>query len=107
MARKRKPRKQVETLTHPEESRRNIPTSEMESLVSEQDKSRFESPTNAATATWTRSWCGVARTSRIGQTSLWQAPPLYIPGEGAPQGFDRRPAPREPGEGAGGRSRNF
>jgi len=38
VARKRKPNKQVETLTHPEESRRNIPTSEMESLVPEQDK---------------------------------------------------------------------
>ena len=38
MARKRKPRKQVETLTHTEESRRNIPTSELESLVSAEDK---------------------------------------------------------------------
>ncbi|MCY3604698.1 MAG: site-specific DNA-methyltransferase [Gammaproteobacteria bacterium] len=38
MARKRKPSKQVETFTHPEESRRNIPTSELESLVSEKEK---------------------------------------------------------------------
>ena len=38
MARKRKPRKRIETLTHQEESRRNIPTSELESLVSEEDK---------------------------------------------------------------------
>ena len=38
MKRKRRLKKQVETLTHVEESRRNIPTSELESLVSEQDK---------------------------------------------------------------------
>ena len=38
MARKRKPRKKIETLMHQEESRRNIPTSELEPLVSEDDK---------------------------------------------------------------------
>ncbi|MCY4259563.1 MAG: hypothetical protein OXC91_04790, partial [Rhodobacteraceae bacterium] len=35
----KKSTKQVETLTHQEESRRNIPTAELESVMAEDDKS--------------------------------------------------------------------
>ena len=78
MARKRKPRKQVETLTHPEESRRNIPTSELESLVSEQDKS----PLRIAYERRNRDldpqlvWRG--KDQQDWSDLVVQAPPLYI-----------------------------
>ena len=78
MARKRKPRKQVETLTHTEESRRNIPTSELESLVSEEDKT----PIRIAYERRNRDldpqlvWRGKDR--QDWSDLVVQAPPLYI-----------------------------
>ena len=78
MARKRKANKQVETLTHPEESRRNIPTSELESLVSEQDKT----PLRIAYERRNRDldpqlvWRG--KDEQDWSDLVVQAPPLYI-----------------------------
>ena len=78
MARKRKPRKQVETLTHPDESRRNIPTSELESLVSEEDKT----PLRIAYERRNRDldpqlvWRG--KDEQDWSDLVVQAPPLYI-----------------------------
>ena len=78
MARKRKPNKQVETLTHPEESRRNIPTSELESLVSEQDRT----PLRIAYERRNRDldpqlvWRG--KDEQDWSDLVVQAPPLYI-----------------------------
>ena len=77
MARKRKP-KQVETLTHPEESRRNIPTSELESLVSERDRT----PLRIAYGRRNRDldpqlvWRG--KDEQDWSDLMVQAPPLYI-----------------------------
>ena len=78
MARKRKPKKQVETLTHAEESRRNIPTSELESLVSEQDRT----PLRIAYERRNRDldpqlvWRG--KDAQDWSDLVVQAPPLYI-----------------------------
>ena len=78
MARKRKPRKKVETLTHTEESRRNIPTSELESLVSAEDKT----PVRIAYERRNRDldpqlvWRG--KDQQDWSDLVVQAPPLYI-----------------------------
>ena len=78
MARKRKSAKQVETLTHQEESRRNIPTSELEPLVSEQDKT----PLRIAYKRRNRDldpqlvWRG--KDDQDWSDLVVQAPPLYI-----------------------------
>ena len=78
MARNRKPRKKIETLMHPEESRRNIPTSELEPLVSEEDKS----PLRIAYERRNRDldpqlvWRG--KDEQDWSDLVVQAPPLYI-----------------------------
>ncbi len=78
MARKRKPRKKIETLMHQEESRRNIPTSELEPLVSEDDKT----PLRVAYERRNRDldpqlvWRG--KDDQDWSDLVVQAPPLYI-----------------------------
>ena len=78
MARKRKPRKKIETLMHQEESRRNIPTSELEPLVSEEDKT----PLRIAYERRNRDldpqlvWRG--KDEQDWSDLVVQAPPLYI-----------------------------
>ena len=78
MARKPKPKKQVEALTHPEESRRNIPTSELEPLVAEGDKT----PLRVAYERRNRDldpqlvWRG--KDEQDWSDFVVQAPPLYI-----------------------------
>ena len=78
MARRRRPNKKVEALMHSEESRRNIPTSELESLVSEQDKT----PLRVAYEHRNRDldpqlvWRGKDEQDR--SDLVVQAPPLYI-----------------------------
>ena len=78
MARKRRSRKQIETLIHPDDSRRNIPTSELESLVSEEDKS----PLRIAYERRNRDldpqlvWRG--KDEQDWSDLVVQAPPLYI-----------------------------
>ncbi len=78
MARKRKPRKKIETLMHQEESRRNIPTSELEPLVSEDDKT----PLRIAYERRNRDldpqlvWRG--KDEQDWSDLVVQAPPLYI-----------------------------
>ena len=78
MARKPKPKKQVEALTHPEESRRNIPTSELQSLVAEGDKT----PLRIAYERRNRDldpqlvWRG--KDEQDWSDLVVQAPPLYI-----------------------------
>ena len=65
--RKPKPKKIVETLTHEEASRKNIPTAEYQSVMrAEEHVARSAWPMSAATATSTRNWSGAARTSRTG-----------------------------------------
>ena len=60
-------KKTVETLTHEEASRKNIPTAEFQSVMRKEEQSPDPRRiTNAATATWTRNWSGAARTSRTG-----------------------------------------
>ena len=68
-AKKSKSGKSVETLRHEDASRTNIPTAEYQSMVRDR-RSRSPSawPTRGATATWTRSWYGAARTSRTSRT---------------------------------------
>ena len=78
MARNRKPRKKIETLMHQEESRRNIPTSELEPLVSEEDKT----PLRIAYERRNRDldpqlvWRG--KDEQDSSDLVVQAPPLYI-----------------------------
>ncbi len=78
MAGKRKPGKQVEALTHSGESRRNIPTSELESLVREKDKT----PLRIAYERRNRDldpqlvWRG--KDEQDWADLVVQAPPLYI-----------------------------
>ncbi|MDE0678827.1 MAG: site-specific DNA-methyltransferase [Gammaproteobacteria bacterium] len=78
MVRKRKRGKQIETLTHSEESRRNIPTSELESLVRDQDKT----PLRIAYERRNRDldpqlvWRG--KDEQDWSDLVVQAPPLYI-----------------------------
>ena len=71
MARPRtKTPKSVETLTHDEDKRKNIPTAEYQSVLRDDGaERRSASPTSGATATSTRSSSGAARTSRTGATS--------------------------------------
>ena len=59
-------KKTVETLTHEEASRKNIPTAEFQSVMHKEEQSPIRSHTSAATAIWTRNWSGAARTSRTG-----------------------------------------
>ena len=63
-------RKTVETLTHDEAKRKNIPTAEYQSVLKQEEQEPDRAwPTSAATATSTRNWSGAARTSRTGATS--------------------------------------
>ena len=87
MARMPKPRfKEIESLTHDEAKRRNIPTAEMQSLYEREPAAApvtlsYPRATplepgreaRAQPATSTRSWSGAARTSRTGRTS-WSTP---------------------------------
>jgi hypothetical protein len=57
----------IEALRH-KDKRRNIPTAELEPVMDERDKTRSGWPMSGATATWTRSSSGAARTSRTGPT---------------------------------------
>ena len=78
MARKRKAKKKVETLTHSEDSRLNIPTAELESVMSEGDKS----PLRVAYERRNRDldpqlvWRG--KDEQDDADLIVQAPPLYI-----------------------------
>ena len=78
MARKRRAKKQVEALTHGEESRLNIPTAELESVMSEGDKS----PLHIAYERRNRDldpqlvWSG--KDEQNDADLIVQAPPLYI-----------------------------
>ena len=47
--------KTVETITHEDASRRNLPSAEHQPLMQEEEQSLCASPMNGATATWTRS----------------------------------------------------
>ena len=78
MARKRKPNKQVETLTHPEESRRNIPTSELESLVSEQDKTPLRIAYERRNLDLDPQLVWRGKDDQDWSDLVVQAPPLYI-----------------------------
>ena len=62
--------KTVETLTHEEASRKNIPTAEFQSVM-RTGRANPDSQwlMSAATATWTRNWSGAVRTSRTGR--IW------------------------------------
>ena len=77
MARKRKP-KQVETLTHPEESRRNIPTSELESLVSEQDRTALRIAYERRNRDLDPQLVWRGKDEQDWSDFVVQAPPLYI-----------------------------
>ena len=70
---KRKQTKNVETLTHDEASRKNLPTAEYQSVMEKADQSHVQVAYGDATAISTRSSYGVARTSRTGPTS-WSRP---------------------------------
>ena len=67
-----KPRKQVETLTHDEASRKNIPTVDCNGGWKGRGRNRAMSPTGAATATWVRSASGAARTNTL--RMIWSTP---------------------------------
>ena len=71
MAKKAKPTaKTVETLTHDEAKRKNIPTAEYQSVLQkERAEPDARRATSAATATSTRSSSGAARMSRTGAIS--------------------------------------
>ncbi len=78
MARKPKPKKDVEALTHREDSRRNIPTAELESVMGDDDKS----PVRVAFERRNRDldpqlvWRG--KDEQMDDGLVVQAPPLYI-----------------------------
>ena len=78
MARKPKPKKDVEALTHREDSRRNIPTAELESVMADDDKS----PVRVAFERRNRDldpqlvWRG--KDDQMDEDLVVQAPPLYI-----------------------------
>ena len=61
--------KSVETVTHDEATRRNIPTAEYRSIM-EREIAAPVTLKYPATPTWTRNWSGAARTSRTGP-SWW------------------------------------
>ena len=78
MARRRKAKKEVEALTHDEESRRNIPTAELESVMADGDRD----PIRVAYQRRNRDldpqlvWRG--KDEQVESDLVVQAPPLYI-----------------------------
>ena len=99
-AKKSKSGKSVETLRHEEASRTNIPTAEYQSMVRQEE----QSPIRVAYERRNRDldpqlvWRG--KDEQDESDLVVNAPPSLYPGEGTPQGADRRPdAPvqREPG----------
>ena len=77
MAKKTDSKLTVETLTHEEATRKNIPTAEYQSVMQKDDQAPVAAdwPTKSrpATATWTRNWSGAARTNRTGP--IWWCRP--------------------------------
>ncbi len=92
MAKKTNAAKTVETLKHDEATsgRTSRPPS-IQSVLEPRSSSPMQLRYRAQHATSTRSSSGAARTSRTGATSSSSAAALH-PGEGPPQGADRRPA---------------
>ena len=95
MARRPKRKKDIEILTHDDEARRNIPTAEFESVMSDDDKS----PVRVAYERRNRDldpqlvWRG--KDDQDESDLVVEAPPLSYPGEDPPQGADRRFAAAE------------
>ena len=104
MARRRRAKKEVEALTHDEESRRNIPTAELESVMADGDRD----PIRVAYQRRNRDldpqlvWRGKDEQDEADLAGTGTA--ALHPGEGPPQSVDRRSEPREPGESGGGRT---
>ncbi len=67
---KKTTRKVVETLTHDEASRKNIPTAEYQSVMEKEDQSPIRIAYERRNPIWTRNWYGAVRMSRTGPTSL-------------------------------------
>ena len=68
MANKRSREKDVQSYSHDEASRLNIPTAEHQPVMADEDKTPIQVSTGGATAIWIPSSCGTARTSKTGQT---------------------------------------
>ncbi|MCK7502969.1 MAG: hypothetical protein MZV70_01935 [Desulfobacterales bacterium] len=114
MAQKNSTGKTVEALKHDEATRKNIPTAEYQSVMqkNEQDPLRVAYPRcgragrrKAAAQPRPRPAARLARQGRAGLERPRRPRPAALhPGEGPPQGADRRPAARDPRAQARGRA---
>ena len=78
MARKRKAKKKIETLTHGEESRLNIPTAELESVMSEGDKTPLQIAYERRNRDLDPQLVWHGKDQQNDADLVVQAPPLYI-----------------------------
>ena len=78
MARKRKAKKKIETLTHGEESRLNIPTAELESVMSEGDKTPLQIAYERRNRDLDPQLVWYGKDQQNDADLVVQAPPLYI-----------------------------
>ena len=78
MARKRKAKKKVEALTHGEESRLNIPTAELESVMSEGDKTPLQIAYERRNRDLDPQLVWRGKDEQNDADLVVQAPPLYI-----------------------------
>ena len=78
MARKPRTQKQVEALTHDRESRRNIPTAELESVMAEDDKSPIQVAYERRNRDLDPQLVWRGKDEQDATALVVQAPPLYI-----------------------------
>ena len=96
-------KKTVETLTHEEASRKNIPTAEFQSVMRKEEQSPDPRGVRAPQPR-PRPATGLARQGRAGLVRPGDARAAALhPGEGASQGSDRRPAAPQQGRSEGRR----
>ncbi|OPL19063.1 MAG: DNA methylase [Candidatus Aegiribacteria sp. MLS_C] len=78
MARRKKAKKQVETLTHDDASRKNIPTAEYQSMIAESDKTPIQIAYELRNADLDPQLVWRGKDMEDWSALIVQAPPLYI-----------------------------
>ena len=105
MARTPKQPKTVETLTHDEASRKNIPTAEFRSVMERSEQSAIQVAYQRRNRDLDPQLVWRGKDAQDWSDVVVQAPPLVHPGEGPSEGADRRPAAPDEGGAQGARGR--
>ena len=92
MARTPKRPKAVETLTHDEASRKNIPTAEFRSVMERSEQTPIQIAYERRNRDLDPQLVWRGKDEQDWSDLVVQAPPLVHPGEGPSEGADRRPA---------------